>query len=321
MVKPNGGHFRGSLAAVVLVLTSMFAAPRAASPQDAVKRPALGGHTFLEHPLFPGAFIQTSTRTQLGVGRALNVETLPPIVIDTLEFGGERGNLYFAGLNLGYEHAVTNWLALGLRVGLTARLGDAVNTILAQGATTDFSFDLAGRVRLLEGESALLSAGGTIKRDAMTVIDFRNWIAGIVDNEEVPLVANRPSTRYGIDLGGAWAPVPWIGLQAFAGISRGKNLDAEQKTDWFNSFGGSVDFDLLSVSSVPIGFVLGGRRDTFPRAANDLAEAIYGGLFRVAYTGRNDFVVAVDITVDRIPLRDADPLRAGAVQFSTRYYF
>jgi len=306
---------------LALTVASAWVLPESSSAQETIKRPTLGGHTFLEHPLFPGAFIQTSTRTQLGVGRALNVETLPPITIDTLEFGGERGDLYFAGLHLGYEHAVTQWLALGLQAGMTARLGDGVNTILAQGLTTNFSFDLGGRVRVLERESTSLAVGGSIKSDNATVIDFRNWVEGILNDEDNPLVGKRPSTRYGLDLRGAWAPAPWIGLQGYAGVSRGKNQQPDQKTDWFNSFGASADFDLLSVSSVPIGFVLGGRRDTFPRSANDLANAIYGGLLRLAYTGRPDFVVAIDLTMDRIPLREGDALRAGAAQFSTRYYF
>ena len=67
--------------------------------------------------------------------------------------------------------------------------------------------------------------------------------------------------------------------------------------------------------------MLGGRRDTFPRFIDDLAEAIYGSLFRIAYTGRSDFVVALDLTADRLPLRDGESLEAGTLQFSTRYYF
>lgn len=321
MIRKKREHFRKLFPVLVLAVIPTFGAPESSSAQDTIKRPTLGGHTFILHSLFPAPFIQTSTRTQLGVGRALNVETLPPVVIDTLEFGGDRGDLYFAGLNLGYEHAVTRWLGLGLRVGVTARLGDGVNTILAQGLTTNFSFDLGAGVRLLEGESASLAAGGSIKRDDATVIDFRNWVEGILNDEDTPLVGKRPSTRYGLDLRGAWAPAHWIGLQAYAGLSRGKNLEPEQETDWFNSMGASADFDLLSVSSIPIGFVLGGRRDTFPRSANDLADAIYGALLRIAYTGRSDFIVAVDLTMDRIPLREGDPIRAGAAQFSTRYFF
>jgi len=41
----------------------------------------------------------------------------------------------------------------------------------------------------------------------------------------------------------------------------------------------------------------------------------------LAYTGRSDFVVALDFTVDRAPLKEGEALEAGTVQFSTRYYF
>ncbi len=312
---------RAGVAGLLSALWLLGITPPTLRAQEEVKRPVLGGHTFLQNNLFPGAFIETSTRTLLGVGRALNVETLPPIQIDTLEFGGKRGDLYFATLALGYEHALTEWFGLGGQFGLATRLGDGANTILAQGVTMDFMFDLGARFRLLQGESATLVAGASLQRDNMTVLDFRTWVEGLLEDEDVPLVQKRPSTRYGLNLVGGWAPVHWIGLQGFAGASRGKNLEADPEDEWYNSIGAAVDFDLLSVSSIPIGFVVGVRRDTFPRSANDLAEAVYGSLFRVAYTGRTDFVIALDATMDRVPLREGDNIEAGTIQFSTRYYF
>jgi len=303
-----------------LAVAAIVIAPSAVSAQD-VQRPVVGEHTFLEHALFPGPFVQTSLRTSLGVGRALDIGGLPPIEIDTLDFGGQRGDLYFALLTLGYGQEITEWFQLGAQVGLTGRLGDGVNTILAQGATMAFAFDLAAKFRLYQGETTYVSAGVSLARDNVTVIDFRSWVEGLLEDEEVPLVTKRPSTRLGLVGYGAWAPVHWLGLQAHAKFSRGKNLEIEQDTEWYSTFGLSADFDLLSVSSIPIGFVLGGRRETFPRSINDLAEAVYGSLFRIAYTGRSDFVVALDFTADRVPLREGESLEAGTVHFSTRYYF
>jgi hypothetical protein len=319
------GHGRGhTLAAVfsmvALSVAAMGIAPSTVSAQD-VKRPVLGEHEFLQSPIFRGPFVQTTMRTRLGLGQALDIENLPPIEIDTFELGGKRGNLNFALLNLGYTHEITERFGLEAQFGFTGRLGDAVNTILSEGATMDVSFDLAAKYQLYEGETTLLTAGASLRRDDFTVIDFGLWVESLLEGEEVPLVTKRPSTRLGLDAIGAWAPVHWLGLQAIAGFSRGKNLEFQQDTDWYSSVGLSADFDLLSVSSVPIGFVLGGRRDTFPRALNDLAKATYGSLFRIAYTGRRDFVVALDFTADRLPLREGDTLEAGSVQFSTQYYF
>lgn len=306
--------------AVAVAVAAMGMAPSTVSAQD-VRRPVLGEHTFLEHAIFPGAFVATSLRTQLGVGRALDISGLPIVEIDTLQFGGERGNLYFALLNLGYGQKITDWFQLGAQVSLVGRLGDGVNTILAQGATMNFAGDLGAKFRLYQGETTYVSAGVSLARDNVTVIDFKGWVAGLLEDERVPLVTKRPSTRLGLNATGAWAPVHWLGLQAHAKYSRGKNLAIEQDTEWYNTLGLSADFDLLSVSSIPIGFVLGGLRDTFPRSINDLADAVYVGLFRIAYTGRSDFVVGLDFTADRLPLREGKPLDAGTVQFSTRYYF
>lgn len=64
-----------------------------------------------------------------------------------------------------------------------------------------------------------------------------------------------------------------------------------------------------------------GHRDAFPRSINDLAKAVYRSLFRIAYAGRSHFIVGLDLTADRLPLREGESLEAGTVQFSTRYYF
>jgi hypothetical protein len=318
-------HGRGhTLAAVfsmvALAVAAMGIAPSTVSAQNG-QRPILGEHTFLEHSLFAGPFVQTSMHTRLGMGRALDVTGLPLVELDTLEFGGELGDLYFAILNLGYAQEIKEWFQLEAQIGITGRLGDGVTTILAQGATMNFAFDLGAKFRLYQGETTYLSAGVSLDRDNVTVIDFGSWVEGVLEDEEVPLVTKRPSTRLGFDAIGAWTPVHWLGLQATAGVSRGKNLEIDQETDWYSAFGLSADFDLLSVSSVPIGFVVGGRRNTFPRSINDLAEAVYGSLFRIAYTGRSDFVVALDFTTDRVPLKEGDTLQAASIQFSTRYYF
>jgi hypothetical protein len=322
MSHPSAGSHR--LAALfftlALALAAMGITPNGVSAQD-VKRPVLGEHVFLQNPLFRGPFIQTSIRNRLGVGKALDIATLPPIQIDTLEFGGQRGDLYFALLNLGYSQAITERFGLGAQIGFTGRLGDGVNTILAEGATMDFAVDVAAKYQLYQGETTLLTAGASLRRDNFTVIDFKSWAEGLLEDEEVPLVTKRPSTRLGFDAIGAWAPVHWLGLQATAGVSRGKNLEMEQDTDWYSSFGLAADIDLLSVSSAPIGLVLGGRRETFPRSLDDLAKAIYGGLLRIAYTGRNDFLLALDFTADRLPLREGDTLEAGSIHFTTQYYF
>jgi len=312
--------FAALFSTMALAVAAMWIAPSTVSAQD-VRRPVVGEHTFLEHALFPGPFVQTSLRTKLGVGHALDISGLPLVEIDTLEFGGQRGDLYFALLSLGYGQKITEWFQLGAQVGLTGRLGDGVNTILAQGATMNFALDLGAKFRLYQGKTTYVSAGVSLNRDNVTVIDFRSWVEGLLEDEEVPLVTKRPSTRLGLNAYGAWAPVHWLGLQAHAKYSRGENLEMEQDTEWYSTFGLSADFDLLSVSSIPVGFVLGGRRETFPRSINDLAEAVYGGLFRIAYTGRSDFVVALDFTADRVPLREGESIEAGTVHFSTRYYF
>ena len=46
---------------------------------------------------------------------------------------------------------------------------------------------------------------------------------------------------------------------------------------------------------MPIGFSAGYRRQGFPSALGDLAEALQGGFLRTAYTGREAFQISLEI--------------------------
>ena len=52
-----------------------------------------------------------------------------------------------------------------------------------------------------------------------------------------------------------------------------------------------------------------------------MAEAIRSFQIRLAYTGRDDFILALDSTVDRLPVTDGETLEAGTLLFHMRYYF
>jgi len=97
-------------ARIALVGLAMLIPPTAAWAQEESPRPTLGGHTFIPNAITEDPFINTWIHNRLGVGQALNVETIPEFEIDTLTLGGSRGNLFFAVLDLEYRQKVLDWL-------------------------------------------------------------------------------------------------------------------------------------------------------------------------------------------------------------------
>ncbi|KPK58741.1 MAG: hypothetical protein AMS21_10420, partial [Gemmatimonas sp. SG8_38_2] len=84
--------------------------------------------------------------------------------------------------------------------------------------------------------------------------------------------------------------------------------------------GATVDFDFLAISSVPIGVLLGGRFSTVQ--IEDDSDEVYGGLIRIAYNGRSDFIIGLDIGFDLADSKSLDQtLNLGSVGINLRYYF
>ena len=159
------------------------------------------------------------------------------------------------------------------------------------------------------------------EKDSFTVVDLLGWGRGLVSGEPVDLVQTRESNRYGGDLRFAWAAVDWLGVSAMAGGRFGDNLEEEQDKEFFPTLGIAFDADLYARTAVPLGVVLGYSQESFPRATSDVAEAIRSFQIRLAYTGRDDFILALDSTVDRLPVTDGETLEAGTLLFHMRYYF
>ena len=84
------------------------------------------------------------------------------------------------------------------------------------------------------------------------------------------------------------------------------------------SAGASLDF--TSLINVPVGLVLAGQvisEDPNGESNNNSM----GGLVRIAYTGRDDFVIALDLSSLRTTLFSGTTVDIGTTQISMRYYF
>ena len=75
------------------------------------------------------------------------------------------------------------------------------------------------------------------------------------------------------------------------------------------------------ITAIPLGFSIGFRGESVPVSSdidNDIAEV----LFRIAYTGRNDFSVSLDINYGDLPATGLrEDAQLGTVRLNLRYYF
>ncbi len=285
------------------------------------KRPMLGGHAFLPNNLVRDPFIKTFIRNSVGVGSAVNLD-IPLAIIGDDTLVSLKGDLLFALLGFEYQQAVKPWLAARGEFKVVGRLGTGVPALLASGITASTGFEFGWLVRLFHSERTLLTGSLKLANNNFTAINVSDFVDDIIAGRPASLIKKTPSMRGGGGLRFAWGVSPFFGLTALAETGYGESVDRRADDEWYFELGGTVDFDFSAISEVPIGVMAAYRHNSFPEAGNDVSNDIRGGLLRIAYNGRSDFIVALDIGFERFDSRALNQtVNFGSVGLNLRYYF
>jgi len=311
----------------VLVLSGGIAglAAQGATGGPGRLRPVLGAHRFVPNEITRDPFPRTFVRNALGVGRALDIQFLPSLDIeggDTIP--GLSGDLLLALLDFEYQHAVKDWMAVWGRVNLVGRLGVDVGALLSEGATILSGFEFGWLLRLLATDHVALSGTLNFWKNSFTGVNVADWVAGFINGEPVPLARNVPSLQAGGGLRFAWAVSRLFGMTVGSDLGFGEPVTTREQNEVVFRIAGAVDLDLRTRTSVPLGFVLGVEGDNSPHEGNDVTDRLSRGFFRVAYTGREDFVIAVTYSLTQLHYaasRTTGVAHVGSILLNMRYYF
>jgi hypothetical protein len=317
--RPSAAAIAALLSAVACSATSPLAAQ--AGGHGTLKRPAIGGHTFLSSDFVPDPFVRGFVRQSLGVAQALDLQ-FPLGIIGTDTLAILDGDLSFAVFDFEYQAAVKDWLAARGRVNLRTRLGTDGTALLAEGVQVSTGFEFGWLLRLLATERVYLSANVDVSRSSFTVVDIREFLEDVIAGADDPQLADDiPTVRGGGGLRFAWGASRLFGLTALVEIGYGDAARRDREGDFAYTLGGLLDFDVGAVTPVPVGVGLGYRQSSVVQqvdAESDTRTAVV----RVGYSGRPDFVIAVDIMANVV--RDvnlAAPVKSVGALLAMRYYF
>ncbi len=320
-------------AAVLTGITSIRADAQQTDSTPATERtdglrPKLGPHRFIPNPLTRDPFPRTYVDTSLGIGTGRDLPIIPKFEIspgDSISppdsIGGITGDLIFALLNFEYQQRIKNWMAFWARVDVRARIGDGAGALLAEGVTLTTGFEIGWMFRLLEKDRIMLSATAQVSNNTLTGVNILDFLQGVIDSTGAPLVTKTPVVRTGLGLRFAWALNPWLGLTARAEFAYGESIDRAQGNVISGDFSLAASVDFNPLINAPVGVVLAIEKVFSPdRALDDIDDARVG-LLRVAYTGRDDFIIALDIVAATVPLRSGSSITATSTKVTMRYYF
>jgi len=285
------------------------------------KRPMLGGHAFMPNNLIRDPFIKTFVRNSIGIGQAVDVE-IPLVEIGGDTILGLQGDIMYATLAFEYQQAIRPWLAARGEFNVLGRLGTNVGSLLASGLTAATGFDVGWLIRLFHSEKTQLTGTLNLASDNFTAVNIARFVEDVIDGRPASLVRTTPAVRGGGGIRFAWGVSPFFGVTALAEAGYGESVDRSATDEWQASTGATVDFDFLAISSVPIGVLLAGKYDRLPESGEDTENDIFGGVVRIAYNGRSDFIIGLDMGFSRADSKALDQtLNLGSVGLNLRYYF
>jgi hypothetical protein len=313
----------------LMILMATAGVPATARAADDTHPPSkddrsLNDHWFIPSGRLTDPFVTTHVRSRVAAGFASRFKS-PYIVVSGDTLGQLGGDLAFFGLDFEYQQNLFHMASLRLSLEGNARAGTSGSTMLANGVTSLYGLELEGKARILRrSKLELTGVAGLSRKDAFD-INLIRFAKGILDSGEAEtgeLVEQSDIQRYYAGPAMAYAVKPWLGFTGYAFFGSAKPFDRESVDHFLfrGAITGQVDFGKLS--SIPVGLAIGYDMDSFPEAADSRIEGIPTWTIQVAYTGRQDFSLGLEVANSKLEISDSESaFHSTVININMRYYF
>jgi len=285
-------------------------------------RPVLNGHEFVPTDLVPEAFVRSYVRSSVAYAAATQIDYPPPVVAgDTLI--SLNGSLTYALLGFEYQQALRDWMAVRFGFGIRSRLGTELASLVQEGVTFTGGLELGWVARLRQTKTTSLCGSLTVTNQTITIIDVQQYVEDLDNGIRNPRIIDYvPTVRTSAAARWAWAVNQPFGVTLYGEGSYGDSPDRRDDSTWEYGLGASGDFDARPAWHVPMGFALAYRMSSMPVTTTTDHGSGSETSLRIAYNGKPDFVVAVDLLgVLNRENAQSKPVWAGGTALSLRYYF
>jgi hypothetical protein len=311
----------GALASLAALMAGVGTAAAQGSVHGALKRPAIGEHTFLSSANVPDPFVRTYVRQSLGLAQAVDLQ-FPLGIVDGDTLALLEGNLSYAVLDFEYQQAVKNWLAMRGRFSLRSRIGTDGTSLLTAGVQLNTGFEFGWLIRLIQTNRVVLSAAADVSNRTFDVVDIGQFVRDVVARvpnaqltDHIPAVRGNGGLRFG------WGASRLFGFTALAQAGYGDAARRDRAGEFLYALGTTLDFNLGAVTPVPIGVGVSYDQTSAVQQVDAESDARTVSL-RLGYTGRPDFMIGLDVLGSAV--RDADitgTVKSVGALITIQYYF
>lgn len=283
--------------------------------------PNLNNHYFIPTSNTPSPFINSYFAMNLGIASSDDFENII-LEIDDEPIIGLKGSLIFADLNFDYQQNIKDWIAFYLNVGVTARIGTELQSMLTQGVNTVTAFRMGWLVHLAEGKRGKLSGSLQVNNFSANFINVGDFIRDIVNDKPNPSISkNVPILNGGIGLRYAHGFNKLFGFQGFGGIASGESYERGSSAFTY-TLGGLFDLNLATKTKTPMGFALFYNITAQPdlvQAKNNFATN--SGL-KISYSGAPHFNFGLELSRILVPIPNVEEkVNSSSVIISSKYFF
>lgn len=286
--------------------------------------PTLGEHEFVPATNIREPFIKTYLQSTVTLGKAMNMSVPVFDLSDSTIIGTAQSNLLVAGLGFSYQHAPKEWLAVDIGMFTVGRVGTSTSTLLAEGVTGAFGFNMGWMVRMYESETFLLSGSVGLSTRKATYINLLDWAEGLVAGEtgpDNPLVRSVSSLRGSGGLHFGWGLSRRFGMLGALKLALGESMTGLGENKWSSDLRLGMSYNSIHDLNLPIGVsVVGGYLDDDERGFKE-GNNVWFWSTRLGYQGRQDFSVGLDLKTSYIKGTGPTTLQVTMLGIDLRYYF
>lgn len=283
--------------------------------------PNLNNHYFIPNSKTPSPFIKSHFEMNLGIASSEDFENII-LEIDDDKIVGLKGSLIFADLNFDYQQKIKDWIAFYLNVGITARIGTELQSMLATGVNTVTRFKTGWLVHIAEGERDKFSTSLQISNYNANFINIGDFLVDVIDgvanpsiSEHVPILNGILGLRY------AHAFNEMFGFQGFGDIGYGESYE-RGKSDFVYNIGGLFDMNLATKTKAPLGFALFYNLDAYPDIVQVKGKFATNGGLKISYSGAPHFNLGLEVSSLKVPIPNVeDKVKSSSIIISSKYYF
>jgi len=306
-----------SLLIILLVITGMNITAQDETP----KKITIGDHIFTPISYSPLPSTNTYINTVAGFGQTINL--FHSIALnENLGVIGLDGEVTFVDMYFSYQQRIRDWLAAYIQVGMSARLGTEIQSILVQGFNSITNFEIGWHFKILEGDKYAFSATAELQNSAGSFINVLGFVKDIINDDPDPKIKESvPVLTVGSGLRFAYGFNEFIGMSAMTELDYGETYLRGENGLAFTA-GAGLDLDFYPKYSVPVGLIVHYNITSQPEFVIVEGKSAHIWKMKLAYTKASDFSLGLEYAIMKVPLRNVknDPI-VYSFALASRFYF